>query len=122
MEISEFVRLELIVVGALFAGLALLIPKILKAARGSPFSLQPPPPLPNNNDSTGIRLIIERLGSIDRRLERADESRSKFHARLDKQAEALAEHERGCYERAGKTELRLGRIEDILERSIGGKV
>ena len=31
MEISEFVRLELLVVAALFAGLALLIPKILKA-------------------------------------------------------------------------------------------
>ena len=60
-------------------------------------------------------MIIERLGSIDRRLERADDSRAKFHARIDKQADALALHERGCYERAGKTEARLGRIENILE-------
>ena len=116
MDISEFVRLELLVVAALFAGLALLIPKIIKAGRSD----QPPPQQPPSytNESPGTRLIIERLVSIDRRLERADDSRSKFHTRIDKQAEVLASHERGCYKRAAETEARLGRIEEILERMV----
>ena len=110
MEIAEFVRLELLVVAALFSGLAYLVPKIIKAAKGSPATLP--------NESVGIRLIIERLGAIERRLERAEESRAKLYARIDKQSEALVVHERGCYDRALKTELRLGRIEAILERLV----
>ena len=113
MEISEFVRLELLVVAALFAGLALLIPKILKAAKSSHAAPQPPQLA---NESVGVRLIIDRLGSIDRQLERADESRVKFHALIDDQAKALAKHERGCYERAANMEVRMGKIEHLLER------
>ena len=111
LDTSEFVRLELLLVAALFSGLAILIPKVIKAVKGGAIAAPPQP-----NHLAGINLVIERLAAIDRRLERADDSRSKFHARIDKQAEALAHHERGCYERAAKTELRLGRIEDILGR------
>ena len=116
MDTTEFVRLELLVVGALFAGLALLLPKIIKAVKGgtpAPPPAAPPSPSIGTADS---RLILDKLSSIGRLLEKADDSRSKFHARIDKQAEALAQHEKGCYERSTKTEVRLGRIEEILKR------
>ena len=121
MDTTEFVRLELLVVGALFAGLALLLPKIIKAVKGGT-PAAPPAAQPQHDyhtrerPATDSRLIIDKLGSIGRLLEKADDSRSKFHARIDKQAEALAKHEKECYERATKTEVRLGRIEEILKR------
>ena len=120
MDTSEFVRLELLIVGALFAGLALLIPKIIRATRGVQVIAAPPSqpvqPVQLAGESVGVRLIMGRLGSIDKQLEKADESRAKFHARIDDQAKALAEHEKGCYERAAMLEVRMGRIEDLLGR------